>query len=381
MNSLKNIVILLTIGLVQSFTTNTFGCKTRAHLFLSFSNLVDNLDEHLDIQKQRETSFLKFIGPYPALSLRFPSLSTSSQRKRNVTGVALDFILDTAANTNTINAQVATELSLDVVGDALPGFGATGSISGGQTFGLGNCTIDRLDADLFMTNLTASALPVASPAAAGLLGVAFLNCFEAVKFVWGGGIEGKQPLVTFYGDTDDANQECQKFRRVPLDVLDTILLPSVIININGVRIPALLDTGSPVTVLNAAAANATGLEVFKLDTENSDKRTGGFNPFKAFTDNLRDAKSMADAASRGEILVIASSDGKQIELKRTKNSVSVSLGSGEVQFPPSNIYVGDLPGLAALNGLNPTSPPAAILGMDVIKRLPMMIYRKDAIYL
>ena len=33
-------------------------------------------------------------------------------------------------------------------------------------------------------------------------------------------------------------------------------LPSVMLQINGVLIPALLDTGSPITVLNAAAAKA-----------------------------------------------------------------------------------------------------------------------------
>ena len=39
---------------------------------------------------------------------------------------------------------------------------------------------------MFMKGLTASALPVASPAAAGLLGLAFFNCFEGgVEFRWG----------------------------------------------------------------------------------------------------------------------------------------------------------------------------------------------------
>lgn len=371
---MKSILLLLTLVSVQSFTSNLFGFRPAPQLLQS-TNSRDHNDK-LDDYDRRVTSFLKFIGPYPALSLRFPSLSTASQRKRNITGIALDFILDTAANTNTINAQVAQELNLEVVGDALPGFGAAGFISGGETFGLGNCTLDRLDADLFMTNLTASALPVASPAAAGLLGVAFLNFFEAVKFEWGGGIEGKQPLVTFYGDENDANQECQKFKKVSIDVLDAILLPSVVININGISIPALFDTGSPVTVLNDAAAKAADLEVFEIQK----KTEKSLNPFKAFSDNLREAKSVADAASRGELLVIASSDGNRVELKRTKSRVSVSLNGGEIQFPPSDIYVGDLPGLVALDGLKPTSPPAAILGMDVIKRLPIVIYRKDALY-
>ena len=54
---------------------------------------------------------------------------------------------------------------------------------------LGNCELadapkeERL---VFMSGLTATALPVAAPAAAGLLGVAFLNSFAGgVEFVWG----------------------------------------------------------------------------------------------------------------------------------------------------------------------------------------------------
>jgi len=49
---------------------------------------------------------LRWIGPYPALALCFPELSTMAQVARGEKGVTLDFVLDTAANTNTINAQV-----------------------------------------------------------------------------------------------------------------------------------------------------------------------------------------------------------------------------------------------------------------------------------
>ena len=85
---------------------------------------------------------LKYVGPYPCLALRFPHLATSSQRGRNVTGISLDFVLDTAANTNTLNGQVAQELQLEVVGEALPGVGAAGSIAGGDTYLLGDCQLD-----------------------------------------------------------------------------------------------------------------------------------------------------------------------------------------------------------------------------------------------
>ena len=68
------------------------------------------------------SSPLRWIGPYPAVALSFPALSSPAQKARMLqaagvggdpttagvdTGVTLDFVLDTAANTNTINAQVA----------------------------------------------------------------------------------------------------------------------------------------------------------------------------------------------------------------------------------------------------------------------------------
>ena len=102
------------------------------------------------------------------------------------TGVTLDFVLDTAANTNTINAQVAGPtsqggLELEQVGAIAGGVGAGGALGGGATFMLGLLYSTCADAPkeerlVFMSGLTATALPVA-PAAAGLLGVAFLNSF------------------------------------------------------------------------------------------------------------------------------------------------------------------------------------------------------------
>ena len=133
---------------------------------------------------------LRWVGPYPALALRFPELATSAQQARGEKGVSLDFVLDTAANTNTINAAVAAELRLQQVGDVAGGTGAAGAIRGGATFMLGACELDDLSKDErfeFVSGLTASALPIASPAAAGLLGIAFLDSFPGgVEFCWGG---------------------------------------------------------------------------------------------------------------------------------------------------------------------------------------------------
>ena len=399
-----------------------------------------------DIAPTKISSPLKYMAQnaYPAISLKFPSLSTSSQRERNITGIALDFIIDTAANTNTINGQVATELQCERVGSALPGYGAAGAIrvedGNEDLFLLGDCSLDipninanpnanragenekveneasgetksetKPEADIFMTNLTAAALPVASPAAAGLLGVAFLNCFEGgVQFDWGGGIDGRSPTVTFHAkDSGIEEQLLTRMKRVELDILDEVLLPTVAMTINGVQIPALLDTGSPVTVLNSAAAEIAGLQTISLENESDNnnendgnkKKKGLFNlnPFQKISDNFKAAQSMSEAVSRGDILVVMGPEGR-IELKRTIERVTVRLGSGsddgqeEVQFPKSSVFVGDLPGLKALEGLKTSNndnlgdddnddssssppPPAAILGMDVLKRLPMMVYR------
>ena len=333
-------------------------------------------------EPSRISSFLKFIGPYPSLPLRFPDLATESQRSKNMTGIALDFIVDTAANTNTINAQVAKELQLENVGNALPGYAASGAIEGGNTFLLGDCTLDMLQKDLFMKNLTASALPVPSPSAAGLLGVTFLNCFEGgVKFEWGGGIDARDPLITFYGERDGLDEMTKRMTKVTIEVLDQILLPTVKLVVNGVEIPALLDTGSPVTVLNSAAAQVAGLETVTLENEKeSDSKKGSFggmNPFKKIADNFKAAQSLSEAAQRGDILTMMGGDGKQIQLKRTSKKAKFQLGDNEtdrVSFPSSYIFIGDLPGLKAMEGLVEGSP-AAVLGMDLIKRRPAMIYR------
>lgn len=335
-------------------------------------------DETVAQDPNKVSSLLKFIGPYPSLGLRFPDLATQSQKERNITGISLDFVIDTAANTNTINAQVATELGCESVGSALPGYSAAGALDGGDTFLLGNCTLDMPNKELFMTDLTASALPVASPATAGLLGVGFLNCFEGgVKFEWGGGVDSRQSMVTFHGEDSGIEEQLKRMTRVPIDVIDQILLPSVTMNINGAKIPALLDTGSPVTVLNSAAAELAGLTTVVLENDGIDDEKGGFNPFKKIADNFKAAQSLSQAASQGDVLVVGGSDGQRIELWRTEEKAQIFLGPDEaVSFPSTNIFVGDLPGLKALEGLNDTSStPAAVLGMDVLKRKGVMVYR------
>ncbi len=356
---------------------------TESKIRLSVSRLEnENESEETEIEQQalKITSPLKFIGPYPSLPLHFPNLATASQREREVSGISLDFVLDTAANTNTINAQVASELSLESVGTALPGYNAAGSMDGGSTFILGDCSLDLLEKELFMKDLTAAALPVASPAAAGLLGVAFLNCFQGgVKFDW-----GNDAKVTFYGDDEGMLDDVAEMIKVPIEVIKDVLLPSITLNVNGKEIPALLDTGSPITVINSAAAELAGLDVIQLSREERSGENGGFmNPFKKIVDNVKNANSLAQAAARGDVLVIAGSEGQAVQLLRTENAAKLSINgeNADVSIPDSKIFVGDLPGLAALGGLDGiSSPPAAVLGMDILTKRPSMLYRINEVY-
>lgn len=329
---------------------------------------------------------LRYVGPYPCLSLRFPTLATKSQRERNVTGVSLDFILDTAANTNTINAQVASELGLEAVGEALPGVGAGGAIGGGTTFLFGRCELDGVPTEegldpTFMDGLTASALPVASPAAAGLLGVYFFDSFlGGVAFDWGSVLPSKGevtsptlPSVTFFGDRIGMEGVVGGMERIKVKRLEGSNLPSITLNINGVDVPALLDTGSPVTVLNAGAARVAGIDKKALSTTGDNKKSS-FNPFARMSENFK----VAQAAAKGDVLMIAGSNGERVDLVKSSQLVSARVGSAD--FGMCHVYVGDLPGLDALGGLGGGAPPAAVLGMDVLRRRQRMVYRAEEVF-
>ena len=347
-----------------------------------------------DVGSDVVRSPLRFLGPYPTMPLRFPGLATASQKSRNVTGISLDFVLDTAANTNTINAQVASELELEKVGEAPGGVGAAGGLMGGDTFLLGDAELDlqrktddkdEVDAFVFMQGLTASALPVAAPAAAGLLSLSFFYCFEGgVEFVWGD--TTTVPSITFYGS--DKNLNVNGMARVPFESLPVSMLPSVTISINGFEMPALFDTGSPITVLNAQAAEAAGIDTAIELTEPNEDNDSGWNPFSKIKANFKQAQELATATSRGDVLTIMGSDGSPVRLVKSKDPQTLSLEAQTFDAPASqkedkqyttvgqsHCYVGDLPGLAALGGLGDSAPPAAVLGMDFLRLRPRVVFR------
>ena len=69
--------------------------------------------EDVDEEPMAIRAPMRMLGPYPVLSLRFPGIATPAQFKEQQkltgeSGVALDFVVDTAANVNTVNAKLAT---------------------------------------------------------------------------------------------------------------------------------------------------------------------------------------------------------------------------------------------------------------------------------
>jgi uncharacterized heparinase superfamily protein len=179
--------------------------------------------------------------------------------------------------------------------------------------------------------------------------------------------------------------KCISFENLPVS-----MLPSVKLCINGVEVPALFDTGSPITVLNARAAEAAGI-AFAVSLQSQDEtKSSSWNPFSKIADNIKSASALADATSKGEILTIAGTAGKPVRLVKSKAPVNIMIHTSKnpttssskddqnqfTDLAESSLYVGDLPGLAALGGLGGESaPPAAVLGMDVITRCPRVVFR------
>merc|ERR1712224_527584 len=127
------------------------------------------------------------------------------------------------------------------------------------------------------------------------------------------------------------------------------------------------------------------------------EKGGGWNPFASVVDKFKEAQAMAEAASRGDILMIGGIDGKPATLYRSTGSgLGISLvggtGGDDVCLTGSNdddddnntrVYVGDIPGLAALNGIGVDSPPAVVLGLDVLRQRPKLVFRprENALYI
>jgi hypothetical protein len=124
-----------------------------------------------------------------------------------------------------------------------------------------------------------------------------------------------------------------------------------------------------VTVLNAAAAAAASVTY-----DGGLMGGGGGNPLARMAQGF----AAAQAAARGDVLTIGGPTGP-VTLTRASAPAELSLEGarfGDGCLP----YVGELPGLAALDGLGASAKPTAVLGLDALRQRPGMWYTPTAIY-
>ncbi|KAL9183441.1 hypothetical protein ACHAXT_004297 [Thalassiosira profunda] len=294
---------------------------------------------------------LKYVGPYACLNLVFPHLASE-----NGGDVSIDFVLDTGANVNSIRADLAKELELPVAVkkedlSVLGSAGAGGLIQAGYIVKLGDCHLGDMpegqgDA-IFMRNLTAAALDLggAASVADGLLGAFFFLSFPAgVEFDWYG-TDGDPPtMIFYYGESLPEDAKKNAFR-VPLDE-SFFGVPSLTVNINGKDLRAIIDTGSPVSIINPDVAEELGL---------SGKQQSPFNEV------------------RGQGI-----DSEVMTLSRAAGDVDISIGGELLGDIGETCCIGTLPGLEMASDLSSISCPQVLLGLDAMRKTYRMILRLPA---
>ena len=264
---------------------------------------------------------------------------------------------------------------MQIVGTAPAGTGATGAIGGGQEMLLGTAKLGGKAAKedvAAITGLSAAVVPVPAPGTAGILGRSFLNCFDAVAFDWGpaagasgddGGIRTLDrvgAVMDFYQEYDwDAGAE-DGLVTADLDELPCGLL-AVNVTLNGVAMPALLDTGAPQTIVNRAAAAAAGIAVGSggpgTDGPTEKKGKGkSSNPFGGLMDAFGKGKEAA-LADKG--VMVMGAGGKPERLDRVDGAGVdlrvVTRGDADtaVRVSVKSILVGELAAFQAGLGLPP----------------------------
>jgi len=332
---------------------------------------------------------------YVAITVGLPDRSTRAQRERGVKGVELDWCVDTACSTNFILPQVAYGLDVEIVGAAPSGVGATGAVSSGQEMLLGTAKLGSDGPDgsgtAAITGLSAAIVQVPAPGTAGILGRSFLNCFGAVEFDWRlQQNAGAMCLYQEYAPFDDDDMIDDK-TVVPLNELACGLL-AVDVDLNGVRMPALVDTGAPRTIINRAAAKAAGIatvgdeEAASGSPEEAKKpSTGVFkNPFAAIQDAISRGREQA-LGSSGAVTVMGAG-GRPERLDKASRSkdveMIVSATSGSVCLSSPQILIGDLEAFRVGLGLRGDSTlgandgqPGIVLGLDALMSVPKVAMR------
>lgn len=293
---------------------------------------------------------LKYNGPYACLQLDFPNLSGWAQGG----GASMTFVLDTGANVNAISKDLANKLSLPVVMkkedlSLLGSAGAGGSLEPGDIVMLGDCQLGSMPEDqrniTFMTNLTAAAidLGISKMFSHGLLGTSFFQCFPAgVEFDFHG-TDGDPPTIIFY--YGQSLPEMAKNNSVCFPLEESWCgIPSIMININGKNLRAIIDTGSPITIIRSNAAEEVGVQIALSKT----RCIPSFN-----VRGIDDAIVNLSPSLHGALISIG----------------NISLGNLE------SLCIGNLPGLSLASELTALDEPQVLIGLDVLRRMYRMILR------
>jgi hypothetical protein len=178
-------------------------------------------------------------------------------------------------------------------------------------------------------------------------------------------------------------------------------LLAIDVDLNGVRVPALVDTGAPQTIVNRAAARAAGIEVVGEDGDDGDdgsgssrskdgnrnRAGGGFkNPFAAIADAVSRGREQA-LGSSGAVTVMGAG-GRPERLDKARRSRDVSMlvsgggGRSETRLSSPQILVGDLEAFRVGLGLRSDSvagagdgQPGIVLGLDALMSVSKVAMR------
>ena len=154
--------------------------------------------------------------------------------------------------------------------------------------------------------------------------------------------DGDPPTMQFYyGDTMPDAAKKNAFC-IPLEE-SFWGVPTIKVNVNGVDLKAIIDTGSPITILNTDAAEKVGIGNTLSKEEEEDT----------------------------SFLVVKGVDDDNINLIRSKNGASVSIG--DFSLGDIHVCVGNLPGIAFASSLSSSAEPQVLLGLDALRRTYRMI--------
>ena len=355
-----------------------------------------------------------FGSAYAAITLDLPDRATRSQRERGVSGVELDFVLDSACTTNFIVPNVAYGLDVTIVGQSPGGAGATGALlNDAQEMLLGACKLgNTADNQVVLRGLSAAIRPVPAPGVAGVLGRSFMDCFDAVAFDWREGAGDPNAGVTVYQRYDFENAKHpvmgdRGFTRedvvtaTPRELACGLLACEVALG--GVPVPALIDTGAPRTILNTAAARLAGVfdedagpEGTSTSSEFASDASDGSsdNPLAKMFGALRGALSGGGDGSGGDgsgasprraTQMVVGAGGVPVRLERVALPGSCALevlGEGDdgtggrgARVDVGEILVGELAAFRDGLGLTGEGEPGIVLGLDALTSRGRVVLR------